>query len=185
MAKYLLDTNAYFEILKYISSQNCNKKNENIEKIIKEECYISKLTKIEIISVIGKYARGQHQQILVCDRKYEGTLEKCGKRFIIAENRKRWSARKLHDWMKLEKEISNGKNTQLHIKILDINESVLNEAEQFISYALRFNFKSMDAMILGTAKAYSEERNPMIIVTADKGLRAGMDQIQYPFVSLL
>lgn len=69
--------------------------------------------------MIGKYVRGQHQQILVCDRKYESTLEKCGKRFIITENRRRWSARKLHDWIKLEKEISNGENRQLHIKILD------------------------------------------------------------------
>ncbi len=55
MEDYLLDTNAYFAILRYVISQE---RNEKYERILNGNCCISKLTRIEIISVIGKYARG-------------------------------------------------------------------------------------------------------------------------------
>ena len=51
--------------------------------------------------------------------------------------------------------------------------------------ALVYNFKSMDSVILGTAKAYSEDGEDIVIVTADKGFRAGMTAIGYPFDSLV
>ena len=54
MAKYLLDTNAYFAILKYIVEEEHN---SVMEAIVNSKCCISKLTQIEIISVIGQYAR--------------------------------------------------------------------------------------------------------------------------------
>ncbi len=56
MAKYLLDTNAYFAILKYIVEEEHN---SVMEAIVNSKCCISKLTQIEIISVIGQYARGK------------------------------------------------------------------------------------------------------------------------------
>lgn len=43
----------------------------------------------------------------------------------------------------------------------------------------------MDAMILGTAKAYSEENDEIIVVTADKGLKSGMDKVKFPHISLV
>ena len=42
----------------------------------------------------------------------------------------------------------------------------------------------MDAMILGTAKAYSQEGESIVIVTADRGFRAGMTAIGYPFETI-
>lgn len=42
----------------------------------------------------------------------------------------------------------------------------------------------MDAVILGTAKANSTDSEKMIVVTADKALKAGMDKINYPHVSI-
>lgn len=180
MTKYLLDTNAYFAILKYIVD---NEKKENFETVIGGECYISKLTQIEIISVIGKYARGQIRHTQVCDRVHEKSGVLCGERYIV-EQRKKWSGKKLHDWLKLEREISNGTNSIINVKVLEVTEAVVKEAEIFIQNALVHNFKSMDAMILGTAKAYSTSDSKIIIVTADKGLKAGMEKIAYPFVSL-
>lgn len=181
MDKYLLDTNAYFEILKHITEQTPN---TNIEKIRMGNCYISRLTKIEIVSVIGKYSRGQCKQIQVCDRVHEKSLNACEERYIIAAKRK-WSPRKLHDWLRLEKDISTGQNSYLSVEVLDINEAVISEAEKFIQKALIHNFKSMDSMILGTAKAYSDNDNKMLIVTADKGLKAGLKKIDFPFMSLI
>ena len=180
MTKYLLDTNAYFEILKHLTGEIHN---PGIEPIIHSECYISKLTKIEIISVIGKYSRGQSRQIQICDRIHEDTLSKCQKRFVVGEKRK-WTPRKLRDWIKLEKEITSGLNPRFNIQVLEINDSVIKEAQHFIENALKHNFGSMDAMILGTAKAYSAT-DPMVVVTADKGLKAGMKKIGFPFISLI
>ena len=77
-----------------------------------------------------------------------------------------------------------GLNPRFNIQVLEINDSVIKEAQHFIENALKHNFGSMDAMILGTAKAYSAT-DPMVVVTADKGLKAGMKKIGFPFISLI
>lgn len=126
MAKYLLDTNAYFAVLKYIVGEN---RNPAMEAIANGDCYISELTQIEIISVIGQYARGKTAQKQVCDRVHGETGEICGKIFVTRKRK-----------------------------------------------------RSMDAMILGTARAYSTDEDEMIVVTADKVLKAGMGRAGYPFI---
>lgn len=129
-------------------------------------------------------SRGQCKEVPKCNRIHEESLSECGKRYVIPE-RKRWSARKLRDWLKLEKEISNGYNTKFNVEILEVTPTVIEEAEKFIQNALKYNFKSMDAMILGTAKAYTKENDDMIVVTADKGLKSGMRAIGFPHISLI
>ncbi len=180
MAKYLLDTNAYFAILKYIVEEEHN---SVMEAIVNSKCCISKLTQIEIISVIGQYARGKTGQRQVCDRIHEETGEPCGN-IYVTQKRRKWSRQKVHDWLKLENEISGGVNKRFRIDVLDVNEKVIEHAERFIQNALIHNFGSMDAMILGTARAYSSENEEMIVVTADKALKAGMRRVGYPFVSI-
>lgn len=181
MKKYLLDTNAYFALLKYISAEN---QNEIIQDILSGECYISKVTQIEIISVIGKYARGNSGGKQVCDRIHGDTGVVCGRQFVMPR-KIRWSQAKLKGWLRLEKEVSSGSNCLFNVKVLEINPDVIAEAEKFIQNALIFNFKSMDAVILGTAKANSSDDETMVVVTADKGLKAGMDKINYPHVSIV
>ncbi len=180
--RYLLDTNAYFAILKYLAENNRN--NAKIENILKEECYISQLTQIEIISVIGQYARGHSKQVQTCHRIHADTQEPCGATFVEAK-RKKWSKQMIHDWMKLEKEISTGVNPLFTVEVLQVDEHVWDEAQKFIRRALVNSFKSMDSMILGTAKAYSKEDDEMVVVTADRGLQAGMRAIDYPYETLL
>ena len=179
--RYLLDTNAYFAVLGYLANQE---KNVRIENILKGECFISKVTQIEIISVIGQYARGQSRQTPICERIHADTNNLCEARYII-EKRKKWSGAKIRDWLKLEREISTGVNPLFQVRVLDVTEKVIIEAEKFIYKALVYNFKSMDSVILGTAKAYSEDGEDIVIVTADKGFRAGMTAIGYPFDSLV
>lgn len=178
---YLLDTNAYFALLKYVSSDADN--NEEMNSVLEGNCYISRATQIEIISVIGKYARGSSGGTQICERTHKGATQKCGKQYVIPKQKK-WSQKKLRDWIRLEKEVSNGVNSLFKVSVLEISEEALNEAESFIQNALYYNFKSMDAIILGTAKANSEENNEMIVVTADKALKAGMDKICYPHISV-
>lgn len=180
MNKYLLDTNAYFALLKYVGTDDHN---EIIDNILAGECYISKVTQIEIISVIGKYARGANGGTQACNRIHADTVAMCGKQYRIPRQKK-WSQAKLRGWLKLEKEVSSGRNCLFNVKVLEINSNVIAEAEHFIQYALIYNFKSMDAVILGTAKANSSNTDIMVVVTADKALKAGMDKINYPYVSI-
>ena len=181
MTRYLLDTNAYFVILKHLAGEV---QDGNIETVLNGECYISKLTQIEIISVIGQYARGRNRQVQRCDRVHAET-GKCCNASDVVERSKRWSRQKIHDWLKLEKEISSGISQQFKLQVLNVNDKVVDEAQRFIQNALVHNFRSMDAMILGTAKAYSTEESGMVVVTADKALKAGMRRIGYPAVSFV
>lgn len=180
MTRYLLDTNAYFALLKYVSTEESN---ESIDKILEGECCISKVTQIEIISVIGKYARGTGGGVQICNRIHKATGTVCESQYIIPKQKK-WSQAKLKEWLKLEKEVSSGCNSLFNVKVLEIDTHVIAEAEIFIRNALKYNFKSMDAVILGTAKANSTDSEKMIVVTADKALKAGMDKINYPHVSI-
>lgn len=181
MIRYLLDTNAYFAILKYLAGEF---QSSNMENVLKGECYISKLTQIEIISVIGQYARGRDRQVQRCDRVHAETGKRCDVAYVV-ERRKKWSRQKLHDWLKLEKDISSGISEKWKLQVLNVNNQVIDEAERFIQKALIHNFRSMDAMILGTAKAYSTNESKMVVVTADKALKAGMEKIGYPSVSFV
>ena len=180
MTKYLLDTNAYFALLRYVSTDDNNEVND---KILKGECCISKVTQIEIISVIGKYARGTSGGVQVCSRIHKATGAVCGNQYVI-QKQKKWSQAKLKGWLKLEKEVSSGCNSLFNVKVLEIDPRVIAEAEIFIQNALIHNFKSMDAVILGTAKANSTDSEKMVVVTADKALKAGMDKINYPYISI-
>lgn len=179
--KYLLDTNAYFAILKYISAGCMD--DENINEVINGECFISKATQIEIVSVIGKYARGSSGGLQVCERIHADGNIKCGAKYITPKQKK-WSQAKLKDWLRLEKEISSGINPLFSVTVLDINDQVITSAEMFIQNALLYNFKSMDSIIVGTAMANSIEGEQMIVVTADKAMKAGMDKVKYPHISV-
>lgn len=179
--KYLLDTNAYFAILRYVSLNESG--NVILDKVLKGKCYISKATKIEIISVIGKYARGSNGGLQICERIHEGSTDKCGKRYIV-QKQKKWNQAKLKAWMKLENEVSSGINLLFNVTVLEIDTNVVNEAEKFIQNALLYNFKSMDSIIVGTALANSDEECKMVVVTADKALKAGMNKIDFPHISV-
>ncbi len=69
MKRYLLDTNAFFEMLSFLAGKSVRKDEYNFEDIKQGECYISKITELEILSVIGKYGRGEPSQWQNCNRK--------------------------------------------------------------------------------------------------------------------
>lgn len=183
MEKYLLDTNAYFELLKYAASEKAARP-ETVNKVLNGKCYISVVTKIEIISVIGKYARGSNGSPQRCERIHMDTGKVCGQQYVVP-HRKKWKTKQLRNWLKIEKDVSDGKNKLFNVTVLDINEQTLVEAQVFIRNALTHSFKSMDAVILGTAKAFStDNKQQIIVVTGDKAFKAAMECIEYPCMSL-
>lgn len=122
--KFLLDTNAYFNFLKFSSVSPPGEKTLEVFeaiKIIKNgTCYISALSLIEIISVIGKYARGS-----------VGGYEKC--QCIISDT-------------------VSGNSPLISLTVLPFSEKTITEAKKIIEHSLIHSFGSLDAMIAATAK---------------------------------
>lgn len=173
MKKYLLDTNAFFELLSYLAGKPVRKDEYDFADIRQGECYISKITELEILSVIGKYGRGAASQWQICNRQISDDGEKCGKRYFF-EGTKPWNKRICVAMKKLVKEMVEGKSTILKLNVLEINENIINRAEGFMMHAARYKFGSQDALIASTAIIYSTEENPIYVVTSDKALRAAM-----------
>ncbi|WP_305118635.1 hypothetical protein [Thomasclavelia cocleata] len=110
MKKYLLDTNAFFELLSYLSGKTVRKDGYDFADIRQGECYISKITELEILSVIGKYGRGVPSQWQTCRRQISEEGEKCGKRYFF-EGTRPWNKKLCAAMKKLVKETIDGRSS--------------------------------------------------------------------------
>ena len=173
MKQYLLDTNAFFEMLSYLAGRNVRKDLYNFEDIRNGKCYISKITELEIVSVIGKYGRGEPSQWQKCERQISEDGAKCEKKYFYKGNRP-WSKKLCAAVNKLVKEMIAGTSPILKIYVLDVNEQIIERAEGFMMHAVKYKFGSQDALIAATAIIHSTEDNPMFVVTSDKALKAAM-----------
>ncbi len=155
---YLLDTNAYFNFLKYASSLfddlNNTDFSETITKIKSGTCYISTLSSIEIVSTIGKYAR-----------------------------RDEMKKKQIHQLLKLVKDTMSGSSPVLAVSVLPFSEETISEARNIIKHALIHNFGSLDSLIAATAKEYSTKNKTenLILITSDKGLKACLKKCDIPY----
>lgn len=181
MKKYLLDTNAFFELLSCLSGRNVRKDGYDFSDIRQGDCYISKITELEILSVIGKYGRGVPSQWQTCNRKTSEDGERCGKRYHY-EGTKPWNKKLCAAIRKLVREMIEGRSTILKVNVLDINEDIINRAEGFMMHASRFKFGSQDALIASTALIYSTKEKSIYVVTSDKALRAAMKEEGMEFI---
>lgn len=160
--KYILDTNAFFNFIKYVSlPQNEREEllDDNINKIKNADCYISLISTVEIISVIGKYARGG------------------------AGASTRMKPKVVKKWIKLVEDIISGQSPILKISTLSFSEEIIVEAQNIIHYALIHNFGSLDAMIAATAKHHfgRQKYENMSLITSDKGLKACLNKCGIPY----
>ena len=181
MDKFLLDTNAFFEVLSYLAGKNVRSDGYDFEDIIKGECYISKITELEIISVVGKYGRGEPAQWQKCNRiiSEDGTM--CNHNYLY-KGQKPWNKKLCRDMLKLVKEIIQGSNQILKVNVLELNEEIINRAEVFMMYSSRYKFGSQDALIAATALVYSDSGDNLQVVTSDRALRAAMKEEKMLFV---
>lgn len=171
MANYLIDTNIFFELLCGLAGkENINKKSD-LDKLAEGELYISEITRVEIFSVIGKYARGEQEQWQICARIKDESGTKCMNKYYNP-GRKKWKKAQIRDMRKLVNNILDGESRLLKVQVLKVTEGVLQEARRFINYAFTYKFASLDAVIAGTAKYYSDKN--LILVTYDKSLRTAL-----------
>lgn len=173
MKQYLLDTNAFFEMLSFLAGKSIRKDGYDFADIRKEKCYVSKITELEILSVIGKYGRGIQDQWQICNRQTDTQGTRCSHRYY-QKGTKPWNNRLCMAMRKLAKEMMEGRSPILNIQVLDIDDRIINRAEGFLMHAQRYKFGSQDAIIAATAIIHSTQEDPMIVVTSDKALRAAM-----------
>ena len=179
---YLLDTNAYFNLLKlaYQFKDDDSSCPESVKKLKSNNLYVSTVTKVEIISVLGKYARGVNGGYNKCNC----IISSDGK---ICENqkytypRKKWSNKKIKLWLQLIDETITGRSTLARLDLLPFSEKTIEEARRIILHALTFSFGSMDAIIAATAKESISNQKDMIVVTSDKSLKACLAKCGLPF----
>lgn len=182
LTEYLLDTNAYFNLLKESREQEKGTSafSAQISTLINGNIFISTITKVEIISVLGKYARGRDGGFHKCTRSISETGQQCQNQWYIAPVAK-WNRRKVNMWLQLIKETTEGTSRLVSVGILPFNEKTIHYAEQIIPNALVHNFASMDAMIAATAWEAIQNGRNMTVVTSDKGLKACLAKASIPY----
>lgn len=180
--EYLLDTNAFFNLLKAMNpdSQSDHSLSESLGKLISEKLSVSSITKVEIISVLGKYARGTQGGPQKCNCRISPEGDLC-QNSRYSEPRKKWSARKTKAWIQFINEILEGRSKLLNVEIEPFTQDTVSEAEKIILYALSNNFASMDAMIAATAKIARTNKRDIVVVTSDKGLKACLGKCEIPY----
>lgn len=171
MEKFLIDTNALWEIICEIAGFPVRGKCFDIERIKRGECYISEVTRVEIMSVMGKYARGEQAQWQICNRITGDDGTRCSQRHYNP-GRKKWKRKQIAPFRKLIDDIVNGRSSVFKVAVLPITHEVVSEAERFIDLAFKYKFASMDAMIAATAKCYGTDE--ICVVTHDGSLRRAL-----------
>lgn len=179
--KYLLDTNAYFNFLRAVQAgkHGDTQCTDIIKKIKDGNPCISLITKVEIISVLGKYARGKSGGFQQCNCVISEDGQRCSN-MRYEKPRKRWKAKQIKEWKKLIEETMEGKSKLLSLEVLPFDCDTIIEAQKVIEYALTFSFASMDAMIAATARHEIAKENDVIVVTSDKALKACLGKCGIP-----
>lgn len=183
MAKeYLLDTNAYFNIMKLLHDASAGiAPNASVDNIKQGTLFISEITRVEIISVLGKHARGTNGGAQKCECVISEDGTKCEHtRYISAQ--KKWKSKRVKLWLKLIQETMDGTSSLINVTRLPFTEATIEEATGIIKHALVHSFGSLDAMIAATAQEAIKADRDMIVVTSDRGLKACLGKCEIPFI---
>lgn len=179
--EFLLDTNAFYNLLNAMNPESSAQGtlSASIATLKNEKLVVSSITEVEIISVLGKYARGSQGGIYKCNCKVspEGSICQNNR---YTESRKKWNKKRIKAWLQLVDEIFEGKSQLLTVSVEPFDSTTITEARNVIKHALIHNFASMDAMIAATAKLARDNSRDVTVVTSDKGLKACLSKIGVP-----
>lgn len=179
---YLLDTNAFFNFLRLLRQYKNDASDcpESIKRLRVGKLFISTVTKVEIISVLGKYARGKNGGRNKCNCVVSEDGEICSN-YMYTSPRKKWNKKQIKAWLQLIDEITTGKSTLTQLSLLPFSEKTIDEAQHIILHSLTYNFASMDAIIAATAKESIDSQESITVVTSDKGLKACLQKCHIPY----
>ena len=179
--EFLLDTNAFYNLLKALNpaTKEDGALPTSVAQLKNQKLIVSSITEVEIISVLGKYARGSQGGVSKCNCIISPEGHICQNN-RYTEPRKKWNNKRIKAWIQLIDEIFGGTSQLLSVSIESFDTSTIIEAKNVIKYALVHNFASMDAMIAATAKLARDGNRDLTVVTSDKGLKACLSKIGVP-----
>ena len=179
--EFLLDTNAFYNLLKAINPEASEQGSivDSIATLKHAKLLVSSITEVEIISVLGKYARGSQESISKCNCQISPEGHICQNNRYTAP-RKKWNKKRIKAWLQLINHIFEGKSELLTVDIEPFDSKTVAEAKNVITHALIHNFASMDAMIAATAKLACDNYRDVTVITSDKGLKACLSKIDIP-----
>lgn len=178
--RYLLDTNAYFKYLSVVQEGEGTQFADVITTIKEGNPCVSAVTKVEIISVLGKYARGNSGGQQQCNCIISPDGQQCTNTRYVTP-RKRWKNKRVKAWKKLIEETLSGESSLITLELIPFDLATIEIAQKIIDHALVLSFASMDALIAATAKQVTTEDCEVVVVTADKSLKACLQKCGIPF----
>lgn len=179
--EFLLDTNAFYNLLKTMSPEAVEQGafTDLVTTLKNAKLIVSSITEVEIISVLGKYARGSNGSVSKCNCQISPEGHICQNNRYTAP-RKKWNKKRIKAWLQFIDDIFEGKSQLLTVDIEPFDLTTVAEAKNVITHALIHNFASMDAMIAATAKLARNNRRDVTVITSDKGLKACLSKIDVP-----
>ena len=179
--KFLLDTNACYNLLKIMNPESATHgvSPDSITSLINKKLIVSSITEVEIISVLGKYARGNQGSISKCNCTISPEGHVCQNNRYIKPHRK-WTNKRIKAWLQLINEIFAGTSSLFSVNIEPFDSITVTEAKKIIKLALTHNFASMDAMIAATAKIGRDNDRDITVITSDRALKACLSKIDVP-----
>jgi predicted nucleic acid-binding protein len=168
MKKYLLDTNAFWEIL-HTWNHNAILSPQLPQDLWQENRYvfcISEITAMEIYSVIGKELRGKPAQEQVCKRQIERNKDNLCNTVYYEAAQRRLSREIGRDIFHLIRAILLGEEDSFQVETVAINTEIVRQSAVLLElYAEKRDFHSLDALIAGTTKVCG-----VTVISADKKL---------------
>ncbi len=180
--EFLLDTNAFYNLLKAMNPETSGQDAlvDLVTTLKNAKLIVSSITEVEIISVLGKYARGSDGGVSKCNCRISPEGHICqNNRYTVP--RKKWNKKRIKAWLQLIDDIFKGKSQLLTVGIEPFDLTTVAEAKNVIRHSLIHNFASMDAMIAATAKLARDNSRNVTVVTSDKGLKACLAKIDVPY----
>jgi PIN domain len=165
--KYLLDTNAFWEVLRTWNKTEGELSSALPQDLWQESCYvfsISEITAMEIYSVLGKELRGKPKQRQPCSRKILNQPP-CEQIWVQPKQRP-ISAEIGRAMTHLIRSILLGKQIKFRIEIIPVTTQIVQQSMVLLElYAEQRDFHSLDALIAGTTKT-----GDFTLITADTKL---------------
>lgn len=179
--EFLLDTNAFYNLLKAINPETSEQGvlDGPLDTLKNAKLIVSSITEVEIISVLGKYARGVQGGHSKCNCQISPEGHIC-QNIRYTAPRKKWNTKRIKAWLQFINDIFEGNSSLLTVSIEPFDSTTVAEAKKVITHALIHNFASMDAMIAATAKLARNNSRDVTVVTSDRGLKACLSKVGVP-----
>lgn len=166
MKQYLLDTNAFWEVLDAWNKGNHSPKLPD-DLWQQNQCtfFVAEITTMEIYSVLGKYLRGKNKEVQTCTRELENGVN-CSNKWLQRAI-KPISRSEGNEFIHLIRSILLNKNPYFNVSVIPTDSNILTNAITMLQMYSGINdLHSLDAIVAATGRSTG-----FTIITFDKKLK--------------